>query len=996
MWIFKAVVALAAAAGHATALRFAGGVTGAGNVSLGATGSGLVGADESCDADDSFNCLLPAYECTQFADCSLYDGRCVCPPGFGGDDCSAPVCGSLSAGRDRMPRRGSTCDCDDGWGGINCNGLYLYIALLTLVCQTNQACNAFMPDDVEGTCFKGGLVVHENFQMCNVTNRKIVEILEGRLPQVTFSCNTTMAACNFEFWIGEIESFYCDLSQCKFSEEQTVQYNRTIYDCENIQCKCIPDRMLCGEDGSIDISDFLTEAIAGPGTFSCDSRTGICDFSEPAMDELIQDVFGDESITLTCDSGECMHSSELPGYTPPSKSVDQKFVFAAASIIIIFMAAAGLVIYYFVQLSQKNPSVTSLPTEDENYKLLHGHTPATLYFDSVSYSIGDRQVLSNVQGVVRPGELMAIMGASGAGKTSLLDILARKYKSGTVSGNFYVNGQDVSDSRFKNVVGFVDQEDYLMPTLTVYETILNSALLRLPRTMSKAAKKLRVIETMNELGIMAIRDQLIGSEGHRGISGGEKRRVAIACELVTSPSILLLDEPTSGLDSFNAFNVVECLISLARNYKRTIIFTIHQPRSNIVSLFDQLLLLAQGRVVYSGAFEKCQSYFSSIGCQCPSGFNIADFLIDLTMNASKTQLVQPAESVDHESVDGEGERLLPQTPNAASTTNESFRTDLDLLFSQYSASYIAADIKEEIERAIESSDDEHDPSTSFGNYQKISKLSEFFILSNRTFKNLYRNPMLLYTHYVIAIFLAALCGFLYYNIANDISGFQNRLGLFFFLLVLFGFSTLTSLNVFATERQIFVRERANGFYSPITYFCSKVLFDIFPLRVFPPLLLGLILYPLVGLNLESHGLYKFLLVLMLFNLTAAAVCLFIGIIIKDTGVANLVGCLVMIFGILFAGLFLNHDSIPTSALWLQDFSIFHYAFEALVVNEVRYLSLIEYKFGLSIEVPGATILSTFGFNATAYWPDVRGLLFYFCLFIVMAYVAMHYLLIEQR
>lgn len=141
---------------------------------------------------------------------------------------------------------------------------------------------------------------------------------------------------------------------------------------------------------------------------------------------------------------------------------------------------------------------------------------------------------------------MAIMGASGAGKSTFLDILARKNKRGSVSGVTLVNGRQVEDEMFKNVMGFVDQEDTLMSTLTVYETILYSALLRLPREMSYAAKKFRTLETMNELGILGIKDSRIGDSGKRSISGGEKRRVSIACELVTSPSILFLDEPTSG------------------------------------------------------------------------------------------------------------------------------------------------------------------------------------------------------------------------------------------------------------------------------------------------------------------------------------------------------------------------------------------------------------------------------------------------------------------
>ena len=181
--------------------------------------------------------------------------------------------------------------------------------------------------------------------------------------------------------------------------------------------------------------------------------------------------------------------------------------------------------------------------DDETAKLIQDHVPTTLQFRNISYKIGDKILLENIHGIVKPGQVMAIMGASGAGKTSLLDILARKRKKGIVDGEFFLNGRTVTDSQFKRVVGFVDQEDTLMPSLTVYETVLYSALLRLPKDMSIAAKKFRVLETLEELGILGIKDTRIGHEGERGISGGEKRRVTIACELVTSPSILFMDEP---------------------------------------------------------------------------------------------------------------------------------------------------------------------------------------------------------------------------------------------------------------------------------------------------------------------------------------------------------------------------------------------------------------------------------------------------------------------
>ena len=182
------------------------------------------------------------------------------------------------------------------------------------------------------------------------------------------------------------------------------------------------------------------------------------------------------------------------------------------------------------------------------------HIPATLHFENVSYAVNKRAILTGVSGSVAPGQLMAILGASGAGKSTFLDILARKDKRGRVDGKLYINGREIDDTDlYKRVVGFVDQEDTLMPTLTVYETVLYSAILRLPRDMSIDAKRFRTLETMNELGILGIKDSRIGESGKRSISGGEKRRVSIACELVTSPSILFLDEPTSGEKKFRSW-----------------------------------------------------------------------------------------------------------------------------------------------------------------------------------------------------------------------------------------------------------------------------------------------------------------------------------------------------------------------------------------------------------------------------------------------------------
>ncbi|KAJ6262287.1 hypothetical protein Dda_3094 [Drechslerella dactyloides] len=1045
--------------------------------------------DPSC-----FDCHLPVYQCKQFAPCNSYNARCDCPAGFGGDDCGEPECGALSDGRERYLRpKGEECKCKDGWDGINCN-----------LCTTDDACAPMMMDGITGKCYKGGLTVKENFQMCRVTNipneemltyrvwvdKKIQDQLGDQIAEVTFSCNKDKETCNFQFWVDKEESFYCSLDKCNFDMDFTPASNISHYNCENIQCKCIPDRMMCGKDGSIDLTEFLDMEIKGPAEFSCttsydpvDKKTDGCSFSEPNMNELISDVFGDRSILLDCRSAECVPNFLIPGYTRPQKQINKALIAGAISGSLVTLAAViGLL--WFLRRKGKQTGLGQIylgSDDDESSKLITEHKPASLHFEDISYTVNGKQILTGVHGAVSPGQVMAIMGASGAGKTTFLDILARKNKRGTVGGKILVNGLAVSDDEYRDVIGFVDQEDTCMPTLTVYETILNSALLRLPRDMDFQSKKQRVVEVMSQLGVLGIQDSLIGSEeGERGISGGERRRVSIACELVTSPAILFLDEPTSGLDAYNAYNVVECLVSLAQNYNRTIVFTIHQPRSNIAALFDQLVLLAKGRMVYSGEFKSCQDYFADLGYPCPPGFNIADFLVDLTMHASHKRTV-PSEAAASNTTTGEangaagpsssaagGESETPTRPKNKVTTrrrNNSVRdrqeralftrkssglgqgaddvslasvpdeseallgdpdreddagllagsstreqTDLDVLIAAYLNSTASQQIHESITKIVLAANnpDENGGSTGvdaradrlgtspLAGFKRIGWFEQFYIVSSRTWKNLYRNPMLMLTHYAIPIVLAVLCGFLFYGISDDIAGFQNRMGLFFFVLAVFGFSALTSLHAFSAERLLFVRERANGYYSPITYFASKVVFDILPLRLLPPIILGAIVYPMVGLLPEWGAFFKFILVLVLFNLATATLCLFIGIVVKDTGIANLVGSLVMLFSLLMAGLLLNHDKIPAAARWLQVLSIFHYGFEALIVNEVTTLQLIDRKYGLDISVPGATILTTFGFNNQAYWGDVVGLGVFAGVFLVLGYAGMHFLLVERR
>lgn len=971
-------------------------------------GSLEISDDDKCPP--CFNCMLPLFECKQFSKCNEFNGQCECIDGFGGPDCSEVLCGGLKEDNTKRPIRGNeSCTCDDGWSGINCN-----------ICEKDSVCDQFMPEGLSGTCYKNGMIVNKFNQMCDVTNKKIVEILNGRKPQVTFSCERETAECNFQFWIGQQESFYCDLSKCDFQFD--LKTNSSHYNCEDASCKCIPGRMLCGESGSIDISDFLTETIKGPGDFSCDLTKKDCQFSEPSMDDLILSVFGDQYITLHCESGECIHYSEIPGYDSPGKNklpLNSLLTIAGALISCLVIITASILGIRKSPLFDNKPVQLSDNDEEDDGSFdenLLNYAPATLTFENVSYEVKGKKILNGVSGIVKPREILAIMGGSGAGKTTLLDILAAKNKDGVVTGDIRINGQNLSIKNFKKICGFVDQEDYLLPTLTVYETVLNSALLRLPRNMSFEAKERKVFEVLKELRILNIKDRLIGSDFERGISGGEKRRVSIACELVTSPSILFLDEPTSGLDANNASNVIECLVRLSRDYQRTLIFTIHQPRSNIVSLFDKLVLLANGEMIYSGEMILCNDFFYNKGYKCPKGYNIADYLIDITFDEGTKKkkkdfnLLLNEESIGLQNDDdGEEEDNSIHRVSISSSTSDTQREwehyavhrdessiapstakpnkkpkIFDIFKDSSSFDYLQSEIEASKLNAVE---------INFkGNYKKAKFINQLLILCSRTFKNLYRNPKLLLGTYSLSIFMGLFCGFLYYDIDDDISGFQNRLGLFFFFLSYFGFLTLTGLHSFSIERIIFLKERSNNYYHPLSYFISKIICDVLPLRVFPPVILICIAYPLIGLNPE--GFLKCVLILVLFNLTVSVEILIIGILIKDSSNATLVGVLTLLFSLLFSGLFINRESLKFE--FLQYLSMFHYGYEALAVNEVKDLTLREKKYGLSIEIPGATILSTFGFNVGSLNQDIASLGIWLVIFLISAFVSLYYFVFEKR
>lgn len=242
-----------------------------------------------------------------------------------------------------------------------------------------------------------------------------------------------------------------------------------------------------------------------------------------------------------------------------------------------------------------------------------------------------KKLLHNIHTSIPSGALTAILGASGSGKTSLLSSMAHRIskKHFDTTGTILYN----DDARLDTIRStYVMQHDVLLPSLTVRETLRYAAELRLPPPTTAEERHAVVEEVLLELGLIDCADTRIGNSICKGCSGGEKRRTSLAVQLLANPSVLFLDEVTTGLDATSALQLVETLKQLARQ-GRTIVMTLHQPRSQMWDLFDNVLLLAGGSLVYAGAKDSCTPYFAALGYNLPALVNPFEYIIDVSQSS---------------------------------------------------------------------------------------------------------------------------------------------------------------------------------------------------------------------------------------------------------------------------------------------------------------------------------------------------------------------------
>jgi len=406
-----------------------------------------------------------------------------------------------------------------------------------------------------------------------------------------------------------------------------------------------------------------------------------------------------------------------------------------------------------------------------------------------------KTILNPVTASFQAGVLNVIMGPSGSGKTSLLNAMALRLRNtaGTryrSSGDLTFNGAVPSDLVVRSVCSYVCQDDdALLSSLTVRETLRFSARLRLPAHMTHDQKHQRAEEVLLKLGLKDCANNLIGSDMIKGISGGEKRRVSIAVQILTDPRVLLLDEPTSGLDAFTAASIMEVLQGLAKE-GRTLILTIHQSRSDLFQQFGNVLLLARGgSPVYSGNAAGMLPHFEGLGFPCPTTTNPADFALDLiTIDLQRS---------DREEV-----------------TRSKVK---DLINSWSSGDYTATTDPTDISTPAQLGSLVRKPSTFWSAYP---------ILVQRAFINFRRQPPLLIARIMQVLGLAIILTLFFAPLKNDYFAVQNRLGFIQEFCAFYFVGMLQNVAVYPNEKDVFYRENDDGTYGVEAFFAQYLTLEV--------------------------------------------------------------------------------------------------------------------------------------------------------------------------
>ncbi|KAJ9475372.1 putative ATP-dependent permease (putative) [Pseudozyma hubeiensis] len=831
-----------------------------------------------------------------------------------------------------------------------------------------------------------------------------------------------------QVWLDGVEQFYCQAAGCSarnssatLSSQGDASLGSSLWTCTSLQCYCIPGTTMCGK-GQLDLSPVINK-LNGTLTMPCDyvdpnnaTATSSCAF----RGELLDNFLGQAGLPLeNCQFGSCITQSELDTFyaTGSGESDGQNSGSGLSNAVIAGLVILGVAIASILALllfgfwqqrrARRLPKgigqgPVGLQWEHLNYTVpIHNdlfkrhHKKDDDHLTQVVSSSGTHDEVAHLEshasqnqrelsvvrdstGHIQPGCMVAVLGPSGAGKTSLVEILAGRHKTGRVSGSIRAIEAsvqlDTQTSSSRRAVGFVDQEDALPAFSTVREALQMAADLSLPDNVLRAEKREIVDKVIHQLGLDRVANKRIGDASRRGLSGGERRRVSIGCALVSRPRLLIADEPLSGLDAFSAARVVSAFRELAFGSQvgsTTVIVTVHQPSSEIFYSFDQVMLMSQGAVIYHGSPADSLPWCERQGEQCPAGHNVADHLLKIASApdaSSRTSVV--------------GEKGLQEKTSNLSAEGSTGQEGAPPRSSNQGTAVTAGAPWEK----------------TVGGSSMASFMTQFITLSRRNFITARRDPGGALAHIVGAVVIGLIVGGCFYQVKLTIAGFQNRVGSMYFLFILLSFSALSSATALSKARPLMMRERANGLYGPLSWLISYVVYDALLLRVIPAILLGTIMYWMVRMKSQANYFFEFILICVLFHLCMALYNMLLAALIDDLSVSILFAGVFILFNIGFGGFLLNLSNLSGVFRWLQWICPMKYALEAVASHELQGLQLIDNVGGVSITASVSVFSGNlFAFEDDAFYRDLLVLALGFVLgFFVLLAGAVSWRMRERR
>ncbi|XP_014622990.1 pleiotropic drug resistance protein 2 isoform X2 [Glycine max] len=574
-----------------------------------------------------------------------------------------------------------------------------------------------------------------------------------------------------------------------------------------------------------------------------------------------------------------------------------------------------------IDMEVRNTAHGSNPKAEENTKSKKGMVlpfqPLSLVFQDVNYYINmphemkkqgieenRLQLLRDISGAFRPGILTALVGVSGAGKTTLMDVLAGRKTGGYIEGSISISGYPKKQATFPRISGYCEQNDIHSPNVTVYESLVFSAWLRLSNDVNKETQKMFIEEILELVELHPVRHFIVGLPGISGLSTEQRKRLTIAVELVANPSIIFMDEPTTGLDA-RAAAVVMRTVRNTVDTGRTVVCTIHQPSIDIFENFDELLLMKRGgQVIYGGPLgrnsQNLIEYFEAIAGvpKIKDGCNPATWMLEISSPVVESQLnVDFAELYTKSDLYQKNQEVIKELCTPVPGTK-------DLHFpSKYSQSF-------------------------------VTQCKACFWKQNCSY---WRNPQYNAIRFFTTIVIGIIFGLIYWDKGKKTQKEQdllNLLGAMYAAVFFLGASNTNSVQpVVAIERTVLYRERAAGMYSELPYAIGQVAIEVIYVAI-QSLAYTILLYWMIGFEPRVENFLWFYYFIFMCFMYFTLYGMMTVALTPNYQIAALVMSFFINFWNLFSGFVIPRTQIPIWWRWYYWGSPVAWTIYGLVTSQV--------------------------------------------------------------